>query len=73
MGRGSSEMTELTIIGEEANDLRSNVRTMEGISRLIAQLSEQVFPTPNASEESNAHRHEIRGQQALVGLCLVML
>lgn len=69
MGRGSSEMTELTIIGEGANDLRTTIRHMEELSRTITQLSERVFPAPSnapGSDGNNTHRTEIRGQQALV-------
>lgn len=70
--RGSSEMTELSITGNQPQ-VREYIRAVERLSREINALSDQVFGTRqrsgnNTSSESNSnssHRREIRGQQML--------
>lgn len=70
IGRGSSETTELSIIGPENTiAIRQQIDKIEQLSNAINQLSTRVFGTteaPDSSNQSNqSHRQEIRGIQAL--------
>ena len=72
IGRGTSETTELSIIGPESTiAIRQQLDKIEQLSNVINQLSTRVFGTTDAVEATNqnqsnqSHRQEIRGIQAL--------
>jgi len=68
IGRGSSEITELSIIGQDAaGRIQTQIRQIERLSETINQLSGLVFPPPpeNRNGNTNQRRTEVRGAQGL--------
>jgi hypothetical protein len=65
MGRGTSETTELSILGE-TRGIRAQIARMEQLSKEINDLSNFTNVDALSSAEEGSHRREIRGQQALL-------
>ena len=68
IGRGSSEITELSIIGEPASGrIQQQIREVQRLSETINNLSATVFPPPpeNGNGNTNQRRREVRGTQGL--------
>ena len=68
IGRGSSEITELSIVGEQAaGRIQQQIREVQRLSETINRLSSIVFPPPpeNQNGNTNHRRREVRGIQGL--------
>lgn len=69
MGRGASEISELSIVGPgAAGRIQNQIRQIEEISRTINDLAARAFPRPPetvGNAQAQANRREIRGQQGL--------
>jgi hypothetical protein len=68
IGRGSSEITELSIVGEPAaGRIQQQIREVQRLSETINRLSSTVFPPPpeNRNGNTNQRRREVRGTQGL--------
>jgi len=67
IGRGSSEITELSIVGQDsAGRIQQQIREVQRLSETINRLSGLVFPSPPENQNNrNQRRREIRGIQGL--------
>jgi hypothetical protein len=65
-GRGSSETSELSIVGPESSArIQTQINQIEQLAKTVKQLSERIPAFSQQNTTSGTHRQEVRGIQGL--------